>query len=309
MRRRLIGVAIVIAILALVLLVIATRPRCAPPAPGTALLGQRVKEELGKARGTYEVAIYDFQTGDSILVGAHVPLHAASLIKLPLMMAAFCLIDSGVLTLSEEVAVKREYKSLVGDSSYRIAPGARLSERASVRQLLLAMITVSDNIAANTLMERIGIVRIGEFLAGRGYTETRVIRFLMDERAFRQHRDNTMSAYNAMRMLRDIEQGRGYSAESRTEMLDLLLGQTNNDKLPAVLPAGVKVAHKTGHIGGVEHDAGIVYLPSGSKYIIAFESANLPSNETGIGVARSVSLLAYKHFSGIQATTRSQSQP
>jgi beta-lactamase class A len=339
MRRRLAGVTIAIAIVALALLVIATRHRSTPPAPGNsltpgsssdtladkedsaarpnsastktghALLEQRVIEQLGKARGTYEVAIYDFQTGDSTLVDAHVPLHAASLIKLPVMMAAFSLIDSGALALSEEVVVKREYKSLVDDSHFRVAPVVRLPESASVRRLLRAMITVSDNIAANTLMERIGIDRIGEFLAGRGYAETHLVRFLMDERAFRQRQNNTMSAYDAMRMLRDIEQGRGFSAESRAEMLDLLLGQTNNDKIPAALPSGVSVAHKTGHIGGVEHDAGIVYLPSGSKYIIAFESTNLPSNQTGIEVARSVSLLAYKHFSGLRSTTKSQNRP
>jgi beta-lactamase class A len=267
-------------------------------------LDQLVFHEISRARGTYEVAIYDFQTGESVLVNAHRFVHAASLIKLPIMMSTFSLVDRGEMTLDDRVCVREWYKSLVNGALFHVDPIASLGDTATIRQLLKSMVTVSDNVAANALIEHIGINRIGDFFASQNYTETSLIRFLMDEQAHKQHLDNTMSAYDAMRMLRDIEQERGLQHESCSEMLNLLLAQMHNEKIPAVLPTQVKIAHKTGSIAAVEHDAGIIYLPNGRKYILVFMSADLPDNQTGINAARAVSRTVYARLtSGARQST------
>jgi beta-lactamase class A len=96
-------------------------------------------------------------------------------------------------------------------------------------------------------------------------------------------------------MLRDIVMERGFSRASGRGMLKLLLAQTHNDKLPAGLPADARIAHKTGRITGVEHDAGIVALPDGREYIVVFLSSGLSSAGDGIESARATSRLVFEY--------------
>jgi beta-lactamase class A len=261
-------------------------------------LESALRDLLAPRKGRFAVAVYDFQSGDSVLVNGHEVLHAASLIKLPIMMALYELVDSGGTDLDQTVAVKSTYRSVVDSREFRVSPVASLPAKPSLRRLLDAMITVSDNVAANVLIDFLTISRISSFLTRHGYRETCVRRYLMDERAFQRGIDNTMTAYDAMKMLRDLETGHGFVPGSCREMLQFLKRQTHNDKIPAVLPKDVGVAHKTGSISNVEHDAGIVYMPSGRKYVLAFMSAGLPRNGDGVEAARVVSKTTYQHFAG-----------
>jgi len=274
--------------------------RYSPPADSTGLTGLQdtLSRDLAQRPGRFAVAVYDFSSRAQATVNAHEVQHAASLIKLPIMMAVFAMIDSGTATLGQTVEIRSDYRSVADGSTFHVEPIAALPAHPSLNRLLNAMITVSDNIAANALIEFVGIPRIERFLSDHGYLETHVRRFLMDEKALARGIENTMSAYDAMLMLRDLELGRYFSAESRAEMLRLLKAQTHNEKIPSVLPPGVTVAHKTGKITNVEHDAGIVYLPDGRKYVLALLSSRLPGNNAGVSAAQAVSRLVYRHFAG-----------
>ena len=79
-------------------------------------------------------------------------------------------------------------------------------------------------------------------------------------------------------------------------MINILLDQHFNEIIPAKLPADVKVAHKTGYITGIQHDAGIVYLPGGKKYVLVLLSKNLENKDEGIAVMANVSAMVYRYF-------------
>jgi beta-lactamase class A len=258
-------------------------------------LAYRMASGLKSRQGRFAVLAYDFSSGDSLLVDAHAVFPAASLIKLPVMMGLMEQVETGQFSLDESIGVRTTYRSMVDSSEFRVEATARLKRRATYRQVMKAMIEVSDNAAANTLIQFLGVEKMEEFLLARGYRETKLVRCLMDLKADELGIGNTTTAYDVMRMLRDIQECRGYRPESRGEMLQVLEAQTHNDKIPAGLPPGTPVAHKTGRIAGVEHDAGIVYLASGT-YVLVFMSDSLSSSWTGVDAARMVSRECYEHF-------------
>jgi beta-lactamase class A len=79
-------------------------------------------------------------------------------------------------------------------------------------------------------------------------------------------------------------------------MIDILLEQKFNDKIPALLPKDVRVAHKTGNIQGVEHDSGIVFLPDGRAYVLAILSKNLRESGVGKSTIARISKMVYDSF-------------
>jgi len=79
-------------------------------------------------------------------------------------------------------------------------------------------------------------------------------------------------------------------------MIDILLAQKFNSVIPANLPKGVAVAHKTGSIDGIQHDSGIVYLPGGKKYVLVLLSKNLESNVKAVPVLANISKLIYDYI-------------
>lgn len=78
-------------------------------------------------------------------------------------------------------------------------------------------------------------------------------------------------------------------------MTDILLDQKFNEIIPARLPANVKVAHKTGNITGVQHDAALVILPNGKKYVLVLLSKNLKDVEAGVAAMANVSEMVYHY--------------
>lgn len=264
-------------------------------------LGRVLADELQKRSGKYAVAVYDFASGDSLLVNGHRVFRGASLVKLPIMMVAFALADQGKISLETKLKITTTFKSAVDSSPFTVSPIASLPDEATIRRLIQAMITVSDNVATNVLLKYLTVSRIRQFLNRSGYRETNVKHYMMDEKAFRRGIDNNaLSAYNVMCMLRDIESAHGFRRESADEMLRILKQQTHNEKIPAGLPPSTQVAHKTGRIVNLEHDAGIVYLPN-RKFILVFLSEDLPGNQAGIDAAIKVTKTIYAELSGTHA--------
>ncbi|HVE81084.1 MAG TPA: serine hydrolase [Candidatus Dormibacteraeota bacterium] len=181
----------------------------------------------------------DLKTGAQAGTGAEKVFTSASLYKLFVAQAVYKMVDSGSLTLSS--AVK----------------GTGLS----VEQCLNRMITVSDNPCAMALGSVIGWEKQNTTLAAAGYTGTTL------------HRTNPLktTAGDTALLLKRLYDGTLLSPNSTQHFLDLLKAQKINNRLPASLPAGTVVAHKTGDLDGLSHDAGIVYGPKGD-YVIAVMS-------------------------------------
>jgi beta-lactamase class A len=127
-----------------------------------------------------------------------------------------------------------------------------------------------------------------------GAEHINVLRGVEDIKAFDAGLNNTTTALDLMIIFEKIARGQAVDEKSSREMIKILLDQKHNDIIPALLPADVKVAHKTGSISGVRHDSGIVFLPDGRKYVLVLLSKNLKNPEKAIKLMAEISLIIYQ---------------
>jgi beta-lactamase class A len=123
----------------------------------------------------------------------------------------------------------------------------------------------------------------------------RVLRGVEDEKAFQAGKNNTVTAFDLMILFESIARGKAVNQQSSKAMIDILLQQRFNEQIPALLPPGVQIAHKTGSITGVQHDSGIVFLPDGRKYVVILLSKDLPNAKKGIGILANISKMIYEY--------------
>ena len=193
--------------------------------------------------------------------------HAASTMKLPVMMELFHQVQQGKLQLDDPLLIKNEFHSIVDGSKYVLSAAddseAELykaeGQTRPLRQLCELMITVSSNFAANLLIEKLGVENIRATVRHYGADGMNVLRGVEDGKAFEKGLNNTTTARALGALLQAIAEGKAVDPASSREMAAILERQKFNDAIPAGLPAGIPVAHKTGDITKIHHDAAIVY--------------------------------------------------
>ncbi|MBQ8537268.1 MAG: serine hydrolase [Clostridia bacterium] len=201
---------------------------------------------------------HNLETQETLSMAADLPLIAASVIKLPIMVEAFNQAEQGLLDLMEPVKVERkDCLPSCGALSY-------LHEGVTLPwiDLVTLMIIVSDNTATNLLIERLGIDCINATMAHLGLTASRLNRKLFRPELSRQGIENRVTARDMGILLEKIYKGEVVSPQASARMLEILSHQQLNGKMPFHLHGrGIKCAHKTGEDTGITHDVGIVYGP------------------------------------------------
>jgi beta-lactamase class A len=195
--------------------------------------------------------------------------HAASTMKVPVMIELFREAKAGRLSLDDTLPIKNEFHSIVDGSVYQLSAGDDSDDEVyraagktmTLRELCEAMITVSSNFAANLLIERLGAKNIQATVHGLGADGMQVLRGVEDQKAFDTGLNNTTTARGLGVLLTKIATGKAVGKKADAEMVEILERQRFNDAIPAGLPAGTRVAHKTGNITKIRHDAAIVYGP------------------------------------------------
>jgi beta-lactamase class A len=195
----------------------------------------------------------------------------ASIIKVLIMTTAYALDEAHPGVLDEEIVFHTD--ELIGGSDFMA--NARDGQRFTVRELIVPMITVSDNTAANLLIGHFGVATINEIGARAGLTRTHLARRFLDYTAISRHNDNLSTPADMGRLLYLIEHGARegvptiVSSEHCVAMLDVMLRQTDRDAIPAALPPHVAVANKTGEIEGTRNDIAVVAPFGDSPFILA----------------------------------------
>lgn len=236
---------------------------------------------------------------------------AASIIKLLIAWEAHRQAETGALTLDEAVPVPPQ--QAVGGTGvlHLLSPGAALTWR----DLVALMLAVSDNTATNLLIDRLGMDAVNLTAQALGLSATVLQRKMMDFAARAAGRDNFTSAADTARLLTflvlpslgpglnspDAGANRLISAAACRSLMDILEKQQFNHKLPALLP-GVRCAHKTGELPGLEHDAGVIYLPDGHPLVVAVFTWELRSNAEGVRTIAEVARAAYHAARGPKPT-------
>ena len=237
------------------------------------------------------ISFYDAETTIQWSFNADHYFHAASTMKLAVLLGVFRQIELGVLTLDAAVHIRNRFTSIVNQQPFMLDLGrdadpdvyGHLGKTLTVRELAYWMITKSSNLATNLLVDVVGIPDIQQALDELEIDGVKVLRGVEDQAAFEAGLNNEVTANGLMKMLRLIADGKAYSPQSCEEMLKIMLDQQYRSGIPAGLPKAARVAHKTGNISTVHHDAGIVFLDSRKPYVLVILT-QFPA-ETGRGTA------------------------
>jgi beta-lactamase class A len=233
-------------------------------------------EALAGARAL-AVAISDFETGADFAYHGDRWFHAASTIKLAVLVGVYGAIHRGDLLPQSRVHVRNRFLSAYDGTPYRIRSDRdadaevhrEIGRTMRVSELADHMITSSSNLATNLLLDLVGLDVIQRTLDDFHVEGIDLRRGVEDERAFQHGIINRATARGLVALLRLIEEERAFSRELSREMLDILHRQEFRSGIPAGLPREARVANKTGDISTVAHDAGLVYLPGRKPYAIA----------------------------------------
>ncbi|MDQ5839125.1 MAG: class A beta-lactamase-related serine hydrolase, partial [Acidobacteriota bacterium] len=165
---------------------------------------------------TAAVAFRDLQTGRELLIDPDASFHAASTMKVPVMLEVYREAREGRLSLDERLAVKNEFKSIADGSTFSVSPAddseqtlyRKIGSTETVRELLRLMITESSNLATDIIIERVTPERVMELMRRMGARGIRVLRGVEDGKAFERGLNNTTTARGLLILLRAIAEGR-----------------------------------------------------------------------------------------------------
>lgn len=208
-------------------------------------------------------------TGATESYQADMPLVAASVIKLPMMVEAFRQEEAGILDMDMKVAVRAADKVPPSGVLTLLHDGLEVT----IRDLVVLMIVVSDNTATNLLMDILGIDNVNALLDSMGLTQTRLRRKMFDAEAAAQGLTNTITAGEMGQLLERLYWGNIISPRACRAMMDILKDQQVNSKMPFRFSEAMAIAHKTGEDDGTTHDVGIVY--ASQPFIVCFCANNV----------------------------------
>lgn len=276
----------------------------------SALPLQQESSELNGKIKTLAQKYPQFQTGAFFVdldTGVYAKLHettllaAASTIKLPILVAFFQDVDRGKISLDEMLTMREELIATEAGTMKNKQPGAQFSALETATK----MITISDNTATNMLIDRLGgMEALNQRFRQWGLKSTILRNFLPDIAG-----TNTSSPIDLANLIAMVNQGDLVSLRSRGHLLQIMRDVETNSLLPRGLDENATIAHKTGSIGSLLADAGLVNTPTGKRYI-AVVMVKRPRNDVRAKqLIRDLSRTVYQHFNQPAATPNTTNPP
>ena len=277
-------------------------------APAAAARLEVEVEQLARDAGAdaVAVAVHDYDRGTDWTLQPERWFHAASTIKVPVLLGVFAAIERGELEEHSRVHVRSRFLSIVDGRAYRIetsrdangAVHAAIGKTMQVIELARHMIVTSSNLATNLLVEIVGLDAIRATVRELGLTGIEVRRGVEDEAAWQHGINNRVTAAGLCRALRLIEERKAVSERASEHMLEILHDQRFRSGIPAGLPEATRVAHKTGEMSTVAHDAGVVYPAGREPYVVVILTEWQPDRTGRQGVIAKLSRAVYQHVTG-----------
>ncbi|HEX6963896.1 MAG TPA: serine hydrolase, partial [Lacipirellula sp.] len=267
-------------------------------------LSDRIKPLIEEHKGQVAVAIKDLKTGKSFQYNADEPMPTASLIKFPLMIAAYQAVEDGKLELDDKITLKEEDKVPgSGILASHFSAGATISLRDAIH----LMMVYSDNTATNLVAEKVGLDAAAEQMDKLDCPETKLhsLVFRRDTSIFpersKKYGLGSTTAADMVKLLEMLSKRELVSRKASEQMLEHMYACEDKLKFRRFLP-DVKIAHKTGSINEVRTDAGLLDAPSGPIAICVLTNENEDKswgdrNDAEILCGR-IAQIAYRHFNG-----------
>ncbi len=236
----------------------------------------------------------DLDTGNYLNIGGDRVFPAASTIKLPILIAFFQDLDAGKVSLDESLVMRADLVT-GGSGDMQDEP---IGTRYTALQTIRKMIIISDNTATNMIIDRLGgIEALNERFRSWGLQDTVIRNWLADLQG-----TNTTSSQDMVRLLALVVNDQLLSTQSKEQALDILRHTTIRTLLPAGLGPGADIADKTGDIGFLIGDAGLITMPNGKRYLAGIFVERPYDDTRGRDFIRLVSQLVYNYLDQSGAT-------
>ncbi|MGE5208678.1 MAG: serine hydrolase [Alphaproteobacteria bacterium] len=260
--------------------------------------------EQSKSRAI-AVALHDLHTGFRFSLSGDRSFHAASTIKVAVLLAIFRAADEGRLRLDDSLHVRNRFFSAADGSVFHVSPDRdatpelyqSIGRTAKIAALAQAMICGSSNLATNLLLDFVGVEYARRVLSDAEVDEVELRRGVEDHLAHDRGINNEATADGLLKLMSAVR-GDFLSNESKKEVLRILLEQRFNSMIPARLPKHAMVAHKTGEISTACHDIGIVYLPEREPYVAAILTEFEPDKDGRRETVAAISETIYRFLLG-----------
>ena len=267
------------------------------PAPD---LKARVQELIASSGAEVAVAFRTLDGKNELWIDPDKPFHAASTMKVPVMIELFRQVRAGAISLSDTLEIRNEFHSIVDGSTFALSEGddsdsliyGAIGKSLTLEQLNEAMITVSSNFATNLLIEKLGVGKIRATVDRLGASGMQVLRGVEDQKAFEKGLNNSTTARGLLVLFERIGRSKAVDPKSDAAMIAVLKRQKFNDGIPAGLPPGTEVAHKTGNITRIHHDAGIVYARR--PYVLVILVRGIQEQKDSAALIARLSATAYQ---------------
>lgn len=276
-----------------------------PSRRDTEPLRQRL-ESLEREAGAsaLAVAVHDTATGEDFGIQPDRWFHAASTIKVAILLGVFGAFHRGTLFPQSRVHVRNRFYSAFDGHAFRVQSDrdanstvhSSIGKTMRVGELAHHMIVTSSNLATNLLLDLVGVEPIQRLLEEFGIEGIDLRRGVEDERAFDHGINNRVTAGGLASLLRAIVEHRTFTPELSDGMLAILHEQEFRSGLPARLPKGARVAHKTGEISTVAHDAGVVFPPDGKPFVVVLLTEWDPEGGRRMNLIARASRAIYDHY-------------
>jgi len=231
-------------------------------------LADAVSARADQFGGNVGYIIKDFRSGQVASANSGGTFPSASLIKFPILCAAFQAVEERKLSLGTPITLQRGDKR-GGSGILKLTLAGTVYTN---RELLEAMIVHSDNTAAELLIRQLGYDYLQKTFARLGLHDTVITPDGFRLTSRRVTEDNITSPRDMAYLLEKIYKRELVSAEASEQMLDIMKHQKLRDRLPRFLPIGWEIAHKTGLLRRACHDVGIVFSPRGDYLICVLTS-------------------------------------
>ncbi|MBW4580074.1 MAG: class A beta-lactamase-related serine hydrolase [Tildeniella nuda ZEHNDER 1965/U140] len=242
------------------------------------------------------IFLFDLDSSAYLDLNGGASFAAASTIKVPILIAFFQDVDAGKIRLDEPLTIRKE---LVGGGSGEMQ-GLPVGTQFTALETVTKMITISDNTATNMVIARLGgMAALDQRFRSWGLVSTAVNSLLPDLSG-----TNTTSPRDLSLLMTRISQGELVSMRSRDRLLDIMRRTVNRSQLPQGLGKGATIAHKTGDIGGLIGDVGLIDMPNGKRYALTVLVKRSHNDDRAYDLVEKASRTVYRYLNRAQAAPR-----
>lgn len=254
------------------------------------MLKERVLQTMDLTKFKCAFMIKNLKNGERCSCGENAIVTAASLIKIPVMAEILRRVKAGGLSLRQRIKVKDADKV-----PYSILTMLETGNDYSLHDLLTLMIVQSDNTAANLLIDIAGFDAVNDLMDFLNLKNTILQRKMMDFHAVKAGRENVTSAQDMVRLLELLYRGELIDEAASAYMIETMKKQLDRSMMRLHIPDETVIAHKTGELDCLSHEAGIVYHETGD-YILVVLIWNAINNNLARQSIGQIAKVVYDYF-------------